>query len=124
MSRSRQADGSLGARRYGSGELDLAVGGVGVAAVEESGVADGADGEAAAFVGDLVDQGGALIALDADEAEFDELVVVELFLEFFEELGGETGFADFDDGIERLAASAEEGFLRAGEWEVVHGEEE
>ncbi len=114
----------VGWLRASLGELDLAAGGVGVAAVEEGGVADGADVHAAAFVGDLVDEGGALIALDADEAEFDELVVVELFLEFLEKLGRETGFADFDDGVECLAASAEEGFLRAGEWEVVHGEEE
>ena len=88
--------------------------------VEEGGVADGADADAATFVGDFFDQGGAGVALDADEAEFDEFVVVELLQEFGEEMGRETGFADFDDGFEGLAESAEEGLLRAGENKVVH----
>ena len=88
--------------------------------VKERGMAHGADANAPAFVGDLVDQRGAFVAFDADEAEFDELVIVELALELLEKFGGESGFADLNDGIERLAESAEIGLLRAGKREVVH----
>ena len=94
-----------------------------MAAVEKSGVADGAHAEAAAFVSDAVVEGGAFVALDADVAKFDELVVVELALEFLEEFGRETGFAELERGLEGLTEAAKVGFLRAGEGEVVHAGE-
>lgn len=105
---------------YGSGQLDLAAGGIGLMAIEKHGVADGADADAAAFSNDFFRERGAFIAFDADEAELDELVVVELLLEFVEELGREASFADFDYGIERLTESAEESLLGASEREIVH----
>ena len=94
-----------------------------MAAVEKSGVADGADADAAAFIGDAVVEGGAVVAIDADVAKFDELVVVELALEFLKKFGREAGFAEFERGLKCLAEAAKVGFLRAGEGEVVHAGE-
>jgi hypothetical protein len=90
-------------------------------AEEEGGGADGADPDATAFVGDLRGEGGAFVAFGGDEAELDELAGVQVFVELFEELGGEAVFADFDGGFEGLADAAEKGFLRAGEREFIHG---
>jgi len=89
-------------------------------AEEEGGGADGADPDATAFVGDLRGEDGAFVAVGGDEAELDELAGVQVFVELFEELGGESAFADFDGGFEGLADAAEKGFLRAGEWEFIH----
>ena len=53
-----------------AGQVDGAALGIGLAAVKEGGVADGADAHATAFVGDLGAEGGAFIAISAEEAEF------------------------------------------------------
>ncbi len=102
-------------------EVYRAFGGFGVLAVEEGGVADAADAEAAAFVGDLGAEGGAFVAVETEEAKFDELVGAELFLQFGEEGGGEAALAEFEGGLEGLAAAAEQGALGAGQRKVIHG---
>lgn len=61
------------------------------------------------------------VVFDVDEVEFNEFVVVELFLEFFEEFGCEFGFFDFDDGFKGLVLVVEIGFLCVGEREIVYG---
>lgn len=102
-------------------QLDGALGWVGVLTVEERGVADGTDAYATTFVGDLVAEGGAFVAIESEEAEFDQLVGAEEFLKFVEKGGCEAAFAEFQRGLEGLADAAEMGFLRAGERKVVHG---
>lgn len=89
-------------------------------AVEERGMADGADAETTAFVGDLVAERGAFVAVEAEEAKFHELVGTEEFLEFGEESGGESAFAELERGRERLSAAAEMRALGAGERKFVH----
>ena len=90
-------------------------------AVKEGGVADGADAEAAAFVGDLVAQRGAFVAVEAEEAELHEFVGAEELLELGEEGGGEAAPAELEGGFEGLAEAAEAGLLGAGERQVIHG---
>ncbi len=74
---------------------DRAFGGLGVLAVKERGVADGADAEAATLVGDLVAEGGALVSVETEKAEFHEFVGAEKFLELGEERRGKAAFAEF-----------------------------
>lgn len=69
----------------------------------------------------MVAEGGALVSVEAEEAEFHELVGVEELVEFVEEGGREAAFAEFEGGFEGLAAAAEGGFLGAGERQVLHG---
>ncbi len=86
-------------------------------------MADGAEAEATAFVGDLFAKGCAFVSVEAEEAEFHELAGAEKVLEFGEESGREAGLAEFQGGLEGLAEAAQAGFLRAGERQVIHGGE-
>lgn len=96
-------------------------GGLGVLAIKERGVADGADAEAVAFGGDFFAERGAGVAVGvADEAEFHEFVGAEGAGEFAEKRGREAVFADFERRFELLAEGAEFRFLRAGERSVFH----
>ena len=67
---------------------------VGVLAVEERGVADGADAHAAALVRDPGAKRGAFVAVGAEEAQFHQLVRAQEFLQFGEKLRRETCATD------------------------------
>ena len=96
------------------GQGDGAALGVGLLAIEECGVADGAEADAAAFVGDLGAQGGAFVTFGAEKPELHELVGAEEFLQLGEELGREAAAPEFERGLEALAEAAEVGALGAG----------
>ena len=103
-----------------SGQIDAALGGLGIAAVEERGVPNCADAHAAAFVGDLRAKRGALFAFGAEKAELHEFVRAELFLQFAEKRRREPAFAELQCRFELLAEATKKRFLRASEWEFVH----
>jgi len=111
-----------GFRGIGSAQVDDAAGGVGVLAVKQRGHADGAGEDAATLVGYVLDEFGAGRPVGGKEAEFDQLAGVEVVLQLLEKFVGEAAFADLQRGLHRLAEAAKEGFLRAGEGEVIHGE--
>jgi hypothetical protein len=77
-----------GGRIIGS-ERDLASRLVGIAQEEEGGVADGADVLAAGHAGDVLAEGGALVAVGAGEAQLHELVRVEQPAQLGQYGGGE-----------------------------------
>jgi hypothetical protein len=88
--------------------------------VEKRGVAYGADANTASFVGDLVAERSAFVAVGAEEPEFHELVSAEKSLELGEEFRGESSAAHLQSIVERLAKAAQVGLLSAGEGEFVH----
>lgn len=80
-------------------------------AVIDGGVADLLDEEGICLDCDFFGEGFAFL-FEAFEADFEDLVQVELLFEGGEELGGGSGFAKSEDGFEELGAAFE--FAEAG----------
>jgi len=80
-------------------------------AVIDGCVADLLDEEGVCFGGQFFGEGFAFL-FEAFEADFQDLVQVELLFEGGEELGGGSGFAKSEDGFEELGAAFE--FAEAG----------
>ena len=90
-------------------------------AIEQCSVADRADTNTAALVGDLVAERRAFVAVRAEETKFHQLVRAQQSLQLGEECRSEAAFAELERRGKRLAESAEVRSLRAGEREIVHG---
>lgn len=88
--------------------------------IKQRGVAYGADADATTFVGDPRAEGGAFIAIEPEEAKFDQLVAAQIFLKFREERRRESPLAELEGRLERLAEAAEVRALRASKGEVIH----
>lgn len=92
--------------------MDFALFGVGMSAVEEGGMAEGADGGGTGFFGDPLGE-LSLFLFECGEFYFEQFVVIEELFEFGEERLVEAFFADVDGGPESLSEAAEIGFLEA-----------
>jgi hypothetical protein len=88
-------------------QLYLSRGCIRVLAIKQGGVADGADADTAAFVGDLLAQRGALVAFSTKEPKLHELVRAQQLLELGEELRRYSAAADLQRRFEGLSASTE-----------------
>lgn len=94
-------------------QFDFSFLGVFVFAIEDGDVAEDAGDVALGGLGEL---GGEVFFLvfEFDEADFDEFVVVERAVGFFDDGGGEALFADVDYGLEVMGEGAELFSLCAG----------
>lgn len=91
--------------------------------IEKRGMADRADADATAFVGDAVAELGPFVALGAEETELHELVGAEELLQLGEKARSEAAAAKLEGGFERLTKTTQVRALRAREREFVHENE-
>ena len=80
-------------------------------AIVDGGVADLLNEEGTGFGSELFREGFAFL-FESFEADFQDLVQVQLLFEGGEELGGGSGFSKSEDGFEELGAAFE--FAEAG----------
>ena len=85
-------------------------------AIVDGGVADLLNEEGTGFGSELFGEGFAFL-FESFEADFQDLMQVELLFEGGEELGGGSGFAEFEDGFEELGAAFEFAEARFGRQE-------
>ena len=91
-----------------------------ILAIEERGVAHGADADAATFVSDLFAERGAFVAIGTEETQLHEFMSAQKFLELGEKFRRESAATDFQSVVERLPEATQVGPLGAGEREFVH----
>lgn len=89
-------------------------------AKEQRGVADRADAEAAALIGDAVAELGPLFPLGAEETEFHELVRAEELLQLGEKARSKAAATELENRLERLTEATQVRALRARKREIVH----